>query len=98
MSSNVLAFWQLLEQNPTLREQARLALDLPSRECGAAYLAGMAGGLGLAFSGREYLDSVEGFGQVARTSIGPVRMAQGAALPDGVYSESFFLPNGLVRR
>lgn len=91
MSSNVMAFWNILEGNPSLREQARLARELPSRECAAAYLAGMAGGLGLAFTSREYLEAVERFGLVVKTSIGPVRVAPGPAVPQAVYTESFFL-------
>lgn len=88
MSSNVLAFWQLLEKDPHLHEQALLASQMTSPQSAAAYLAGLAGGT---FTAEEYLRTVQGYSLVVRTPIGPIRMAPGPGLPTRAFEASFYL-------
>lgn len=79
MTYDVLAFWQLLERDPSVREQALLAGQMECPRSAAAYLAGLAGGHGYRFTCDDYLSAVRSL--VVRTEIGPVRATPGPHVP-----------------
>ncbi len=93
MSSSVLAFWRLLEGDANLHEQALLANEMNSLQSSAAYLAGLAGGRGLNFTAEEYLRSAQGYTMMARTPLGPIRLAPGPGMPLRAFSNYFYLPD-----
>lgn len=92
MSANVLAFWRLLEGDANLHEQALLAGEMDSVRSSAAYLAGLAGGRGLSFTAEDYLRCAQGYTMIARTPLGPIRMAPGPGMPLRAFSHCFYLP------